>query len=297
MQRRITVLSVLCVVLAFLFAVSMASPVVLAETTSSSVSKKSNDEQPYEEPTTKAAEPSSKPTESSSKPTEPSSKPTEPSSKPTEPSSKPTEPSSDPTNPTNPTSPTDPTNPTNPTSQTDPTDPTNPTSSTNKSDSSTTTKKQSSGKTTTRKYTPVQTTKSNYTKMVVPQVENTTQEGGSEALDPLDAYFERISGNPTEAADVTEATTEAQQESETKLSTAAIVAICLIAIALVVVVLTVIFAVRNKRAEAQDGEAPDYDVGYDADDDIYADPAPKANDTPSDDVFTVVSLDDKSYKD
>ena len=136
--------------------------------------------------------------------------------------------------------------------------------------------------------------------MTVPQVDNTTVEGTT--LNPLDAYFERISGDSNmfttvEAETVTEP--EELPAEHKQLSTIAIVAICLGAIALVTVALTAGFAVRNRRAADAQDAAPDYET------DAYGEAQYEAPQQPQNvraqvdesDTFTVVSLDDKDYKD
>lgn len=164
-----------------------------------------------------------------------------------------------------------------------------------------TTKKTNGNKATTKRsnYVPANTT-AGYTRMVEPVVENTEPEGT--VMDPMQAYIERINNMTTELP--TETTvTEAQEEAPARsLSTAAIVAICLIAVALVVVALTAAFAIRNKRAAEEDGDADLSDSGmpadpYDESDDIYAETPPASGATKVDDgPFTVVSLDDRNYK-
>ena len=168
--------------------------------------------------------------------------------------------------------------------------------STTKDANKTTTKK--NNKTTTAKYT---TTKPYVPHMTIPQVDNTTIEGTT--LNPLDAYFERISGDSnTFTTYAPEETTEAEPEPEEhkQLSTIAIVAICLGGIALVVVALTAGFAIRNKHAADDEDDAPDYETEAYGADAYEAPQEPVQNTRPQvdeSDSFTVVSLDDKDYKD
>ena len=185
-------------------------------------------------------------------------------------------------------------------------------SATTANNSTSTTKNSGGNKTTTRnsrgttKYVPVAPA-TTVKKMSVPHVDNTEISGST--LSPMDAYFERISGDTTTEpfslyAEETElATTES---SGRNLSTAAIVAICLVAIAAVVCLLTLLFAIRNKRANSVDDRPVEYDDEYedtyadsdDASGDAYygnTDSAASTVDESS--QFTVVSLDDKDYKD
>lgn len=288
MNKRIfSLLCVLAVVLVFALTAQTVSLSWSAgaedSSAASSTTKKGSDEEPYEPPTQPT-------TESTTKPTEPSTKPTEPSTKPTEPSTKPTETSTDPT-----------TKPTEkpPVSETEPTSAnTSETNPTKESSTGTKTTTKKNDKTTTKKYT---TTKPYVPHMTIPQVDNTTVEGTT--LNPLDAYFERISGDSnTFTTAVPEETTEAEPEpaEHKQLSTIAIVAICLGGIALVVVALTAGFSIRNKHAAAAEDDAPDYETdAYGTDE--YEAPQQTPQNTRAQvdesDSFTVVSLDDQDYKD
>lgn len=165
-----------------------------------------------------------------------------------------------------------------------------------------TTKKTNSNKTTTTKrYNSSKTTvpAATVTKMTVPHVDNTEIDGT--VLDPLDAYFERLSGDTGVVAEVESAseTTQAQeQEDGAGLSTAAIIAICLGGIAVLTCAITGVLAVRNKK---QGGAGTvEYDDEYDA----YEEEEPEDTESFSADVnvdqtsgFTVVSLNDTDYKD
>lgn len=187
------------------------------------------------------------------------------------------------------------------------------TSGTNPGTSTTTKKSGGSNKTTTRKnsyyttrYTPAAPV-ATVPKMTVPHVDNTEISGST--LSPMDAYFERISGDTsTEPFSIVAEETELanSEQSGRNLSTTAIVAICLVAIGVLVCALTLFFALRNKRANADGNRAVEYDDEYDdtaisdaEDNDIYngdsyTGPTTRVDETSQ---FTVVSLDDKDYKD
>ena len=158
---------------------------------------------------------------------------------------------------------------------------------------------------TTRYYAPAPAT--TVRKMTVPHVDNTEISGST--LSPMDAYFERISGDTstepfTIYVEETElATTETEKRN---LSTTAIVAICLVAIGVVVCLLTLLFALRNKRSAGDrvveyDDEYEDVDVGASsAQGNSYNSGEADLNSATQVDQssqFTVVSLDDKDYKD
>ena len=249
-----------------------------------STSKKGSDEDVYTPPTTQpTTESTTQPTtESTTKPTttEPTTKPTEkPPVSETEPTTKPTE--------------HPPVSENESTTNNDPSE-----KETTKSNKPTTTKK--NGKPTTTKYT---TTRPYVPHMTIPQIDNTTVEGTT--LNPLDAYFERISGDSntftTEALEETTIPEPEQPEEHKQLSTIAIVAICLGGIALVTVVLTAGFAIRNKRADDTEDAAPDYETdAYGTSDYTAPQNSEPQNTRPQveeGDTFTVVSLDDKDYKD
>ncbi len=296
MNRR--VFSVLCILAVALVFVMTAQTFSLSWSTfaedsvppTSSTTKKGSEEQPYVPPTQPTTESTTKPT-TTEPTTQPTTKPTttEPTTKLTE---KPPVSETDPT-----TKPTDkpPVSETDPTSNNDPSE-----KETTKKNPTSTTKKP--GKTTTAKYT---TTKPYVPHMTIPKVDNTTVEGTT--LNPLDAYFERISGDSNtfttfapEETTIPETDAEEPQEHK-QLSTIAIVAICLGGIALVTVALTAGFAVRNKHAAAEDEDAaPDYETeayggdAYEAPAEAPQSARPQVDES---DTFTVVSLDDKDYKD
>ena len=133
-------------------------------------------------------------------------------------------------------------------------------------------------------------------------MDNTEIEGT--VLDPLDAYFERLTGDTGLAAGdsetVSETTQLEAQEDGFKLGTVAIIAICLGGIAVLTCVITGILAVRNKK---QSGAAQvEYDDEYEDYDAAYSQGTENA--APEEDIsvnessdFTVVSLDDTQYKD
>ncbi|MDD6061624.1 MAG: hypothetical protein PUB99_03310 [Oscillospiraceae bacterium] len=136
-------------------------------------------------------------------------------------------------------------------------------------------------------------------KMTVPHVDNTEIEGT--VLDPLDAYFERLSGDTgimTDAQTVSETTQPEQQEDGAGLSTAAILAICLGGIAVLTCAITGVLAVRNKKQGGSghveyDDEYEDYEAEAPEDPESFAADA----NVDQTDGFTVVSLDDTDYKD
>lgn len=285
-KRVFSLICVLAVALVFALTAQTASlswNVVAEDGVTNSTSKKGSEEDVYVPPTTQpTTESTTQPTtESTTKPTttEPTTKPTEkPPVSETEPTTKPTD--------------VPPASETDPTSNTDPSE-----KDTTKPDNSTTTKK--NGKPTTTKNT---TTRPYVPHMTIPQVDNTTVEGTT--LNPLDAYFERISGdsNAFTTAEPEETTIleEEQPEEHKQLSTIAIVAICLGGIALVVVALTAGFSIRNKHAADAEDDAPDYEtdaygaVEYDAPQEPDQNTRPQVDES---DSFTVVSLDDRDYKD
>ncbi len=291
MKKRVfSLLCVLAVVLVFALTAQTAPLSWSVGAEESTSTKKSSQEEPYVEPSTSATSATQPPMpttssttkkeeeDSSTKPTESSTNPTDPTSKPTE---KPTE------NPV--TSEKEHPSGSEPASEKDST----------KAPSSSTTKKD--GKTTTTKRSAYTTTKRYVPHMTVPQVDNTTVEGTT--LNPLDAYFERISGDSNTFAAITEEQTQPQEpeEEHKQLSTIAIVAICLGGIALVTVLLTAGFAIRNKHADDAETAAADYENdAYGANE--YEAPEAKQQQTTrpkvdESDSFTVVSLDDKDYKD
>ena len=292
MNKRIfSIFCILAVVLVFALTaqtVSLSFDVGAEDTVSST--KKPAQEEPYVEPSTSATTT-----------TQPPMPTTASTTKPEETTTKPTESSTNPTNPTNPT--------TKPTEST-PVSETSPSSTHSSSekesetgDHTTTTKKGGKTTTTTKKFVYT-TAKRTAPHMTIPQVDNTTVEGTT--LSPLDAYFERISGDSntftTEAYfEQTQPTEPEEMEEPKQLSTIAIVAICLGGIALVTVALTAGFAIRNKRADDTEDEAADYEQdAYGTDEYVETKPEPKQQARPQvdeSDSFTVVSLDDKDYKD
>ena len=170
-------------------------------------------------------------------------------------------------------------------------------SSTTKKDNNKTTSPNKRNTTTTKRYVP---------RMTIPQVANTTVEGTT--LEPLSAYFERISGDSNTFTTITFEETQTMEveeieEEESPVSTIAIVAICLGGIALVTVVLTAGFAIRNKRANDAEDAAPDYEQNaygtdeYDAPDEPEQTQPAERPQVDESDSFTVVSLDDKDYID
>ena len=228
-------------------------------------------------------------------------KPTDPPTQPPMPTKK--EPATDPTKATDPTNTTDPAKPTdkpNTSEKNDPSEPASekPTPGTTKKP--TTTKNNNRKTTTTRRY--IATTAAprvTAPRMTVPQVQNTQIEGTT--LSPLDAYFERISGmtnaNTTAAAEEL-VVSEMEEENGHNLSTTAIVAICLGGIALVTVGLTAVLAIRNKHSGAPAQEA-DSEIleDYPVDTDYASSESEQPTKVDQNDTFTVVSLDDKDYKD
>lgn len=162
-------------------------------------------------------------------------------------------------------------------------------------------KKNDKKTTTTFRYVPT-TTRATVPHITIPKIDNTTMEGTT--LSPLDAYFERISGDSNTFSTVFEEQTEVPEQDERQpmqLNTISIVAICLGGIALVTVALTAGFAIRNKRANDDEEIAADYEQNaYGEDDyDETAEPDAQANRPQVDESesFTVVSLDDKDYTD
>ena len=138
-------------------------------------------------------------------------------------------------------------------------------------------------------------------KITIPQVDNTEIEGT--VLDPLDAYFERLTGDTGLAAGdsetVSETTQPEAQEDGFKLGTVAIIAICLGGIAVLTCVITGILAVRNKKQSGAaqveyDDEYEDYDAAYSQGAENAAPEDISVNESSD---FTVVSLDDTQYKD
>ncbi|MBQ7542694.1 MAG: hypothetical protein IJT44_10445 [Clostridia bacterium] len=287
---------ILCVVLAFCMTANFVrcSFVASAEDTSETT-KKASQEQPYTEPET---------TTTTTQPPMPT-KPTTAAPDPTEPPE--TQKTTESTTGDGPKWPFT----TKKNDEPDPTEKPDNTETTPDKPADNTTKTTSGGserttERTTSNYTPyTQRTTSYVPRMTVPKVDNTQIDGTT--VDPMQAYIERISGmTNTYPSEYFETSEGAAPEPGTKinLSTPAIVAICVGGIALVTVGLTAAFAIRNKRAGGtQDTEDDPYASPYDEGDDYpIDDPDDGQQDDQTDNVvesnsFTVVSLDDKDYKD
>jgi hypothetical protein len=268
-----------------------------AETpSSSSTTKKSSEPEPYEDPTT--ASTSATTTTTTTKPPESSTSSTTAADSTT---SKPPESS---TGTTDPTASTTDKPPVSETASSPATSEHGTETDSTKDSSATSTTKGNKNKNnknkTTRAYVPA-TTRYHIS---IPVVANTTVEGTT--LDPMSAYFERISGDSdlytTAFEEITQTTEPEEMEQKMQIPTIAIVAICLGGIALVTVGLTAAFAIRNKRSDGGEDIAPDYEQNAYGFTDEYTAPEREQPQTQrpqvdESDSFTVVSLDDKDYTD
>ncbi len=130
-------------------------------------------------------------------------------------------------------------------------------------------------------------------KMTIPVVDNTQVEGTT--LSPLDAYFERISGNSEEDTYMfAELTTDEEEEAEEEknLSMGAIIAICIGGIALVTCALTGLFVLRNKKAAEEDSDEYEYDDEYEEAEEA-SEPSANVDNTGS---YKVVDYNSDDYK-
>ena len=165
----------------------------------------------------------------------------------------------------------------------------NPSEQESNSQDSSTTKPSTTKKKTTKKHTTT------VPKMTIPVVENTQVEGTT--LSPLDAYFERISGNTegdTYFFSEPETDEILEEEEDKNLSMGAIIAICIGGIALVTCALTGLFVLRNKKASEEDADEYEYDDEYEEADEVPAEEStPDVSNTGS---YKVVDYNSDDYK-